>query len=70
MTSAVRGLDSDALSAQMDAVAPAFTAGAQAYGQLREDVLRAWADWDVRFGILKSPPDLAKTFDPSLVPLP
>jgi ABC-type nitrate/sulfonate/bicarbonate transport system substrate-binding protein len=70
MTSAVRGLDSDALSAQMDAVAPAFTAGASGYGQLRSDVLRAWADWDVRFGILERKPDLDKTFDTSLVPLP
>jgi ABC-type nitrate/sulfonate/bicarbonate transport system substrate-binding protein len=68
MTSAVRGLDARALSAQMDAVAPAFTAGATAYGQLRPDVLRAWADWDVRFGILKRPPDLARMFDTSLVP--
>ena len=68
MTSAVRGLDADALSAQLDAVAPAFTAGAQVFGELRSDVLRAWADWDVRFGILKRPPDLAATFDTSLVP--
>jgi hypothetical protein len=54
----------------MDAVAPAFTAGAQAYGELRRDVLRAWADWDVRFGILKRAPDLGATFDTSLVPKP
>ena len=68
MTTAVRGLDRESLSAQMDAVAPAFTAGAQVYGQLRGDVLRAWADWDVRFGILKRPPDVAAAFDGSLVP--
>jgi hypothetical protein len=54
----------------MDAVVPAFTAGAAAYGQLRPSVLRAWADWDVRFGILKRPPDVAAAFDTSLVPLP
>jgi ABC-type nitrate/sulfonate/bicarbonate transport system substrate-binding protein len=70
MTTSVRGLDAKALSAQMDAVAPAFTAGARMYGQLRSDVLRAWADWDVRFGILKRAPDLARAFDPSLVPGP
>jgi putative hydroxymethylpyrimidine transport system substrate-binding protein len=70
MTTSVRGLDSGALSAQMDAVAPAFTAGARMYGQLRPDVLRAWADWDVRFGILKRAPDLAQAFDGSLVPGP
>jgi ABC-type nitrate/sulfonate/bicarbonate transport system substrate-binding protein len=68
MTASVRGLDAGALNAQMDAVAPAFTAGAQVYGELRNDVLRAWADWDVRFGILKRAPDLARTFDETLVP--
>jgi putative hydroxymethylpyrimidine transport system substrate-binding protein len=68
MTSAVRGLDRGELSAQMDAIAPAFTAGAAVYGQLRGDVLRAWADWDVRFGILERAPDLAAAFDRTLVP--
>jgi ABC-type nitrate/sulfonate/bicarbonate transport system substrate-binding protein len=70
MTSQVRGLDSRALAAQLDAVAPAFTAGAAVYGELRPGVLRAWADWDVRFGILHKAPDLARTFDGSLVPRP
>jgi putative hydroxymethylpyrimidine transport system substrate-binding protein len=68
MTSAVRGLDAKSLGEQLDAVAPAFTAGARAYGQLRTDVLRAWARWDVRFGILRHRPDLASMFDGSLVP--
>jgi ABC-type nitrate/sulfonate/bicarbonate transport system substrate-binding protein len=70
MTTAVHGLDAGALDAQLDAVAPAFTAGAASYGQLQPDVLRAWADWDVRFGILHHPPDLARAFDTSLVPVP
>ena len=35
-------------SAQLDAVAPAFTAGADAFGELRPAVLRAWAAWDAR----------------------
>ena len=70
MTTQVRGLDAGALAAQLDAVAPAFTAGAAVFGELRRDVLRAWADWDVRFGILRKPPDLARTFDGSLVPRP
>jgi ABC-type nitrate/sulfonate/bicarbonate transport system substrate-binding protein len=68
MTTAVRGLERTALSAQLDAVAPAFTAGAASFGQLRPDVLRAWADWDVRFGILDRAPDLTRAFDGSLVP--
>jgi ABC-type nitrate/sulfonate/bicarbonate transport system substrate-binding protein len=68
MTGAVSGLDRKSLAAQLDAVAPAFTAGAAAYGQLRPGVLRAWADWDVRFGILDRRPDLTRAFDGSLVP--
>jgi putative hydroxymethylpyrimidine transport system substrate-binding protein len=61
------GLDRAAAQAQLDAVAPAFTAGAGAYGELREDVLQAWADWDVEFGILEREPDVRRAFDPSLV---
>jgi putative hydroxymethylpyrimidine transport system substrate-binding protein len=61
------GLDRDTAQAQLDAVAPAFTAGARAYGELREDVLREWARWDVEFGILETAPDLSRTFDFSLV---
>jgi ABC-type nitrate/sulfonate/bicarbonate transport system substrate-binding protein len=67
MTSAVRGLDRTAVSAQLDAVAPAFTAGARTYGELRPAVLRAWADWDVRFGILRRRPDVTAAFDTPLV---
>jgi putative hydroxymethylpyrimidine transport system substrate-binding protein len=61
------GLDREAAQAQLDAVAPAFTAGARAYGELREDALREWAAWDVEFGILSRPPDVGRAFDTSLV---
>jgi putative hydroxymethylpyrimidine transport system substrate-binding protein len=61
------GLEREAAQAQLDAVAPAFTAGARTYGQLREDVLRAWADWDVEFGILDEKPDVRRAFDTTLV---
>ena len=61
------GLDRDAAQAQLDAVAPAFTAGARAYGELREDALRDWAAWDVEFGILEDEPDVSRAFDTSLV---
>ena len=43
MAEAEPGLDRDALTAQLDAVAPAFTAGAPAFGALRPSTLRAWA---------------------------
>jgi ABC-type nitrate/sulfonate/bicarbonate transport system substrate-binding protein len=61
------GLDREAAQAQVDAVAPAWTAGARAYGQLREDVLREWAAWDVEFGILDEEPDVGRAFDFTLV---
>jgi putative hydroxymethylpyrimidine transport system substrate-binding protein len=67
MTAAVPELDRDVLAPQLDAVAPAFTAGARTYGELRPDVLREWADWDVEFGILQRRPDIAEAFDPTLV---
>ena len=70
MTAAARGLDRAALSAQLDAVAPVFTAGADFYGQLRPDVLRAWAAWDVRFGILRRPPDLERAFETGIARAP
>jgi ABC-type nitrate/sulfonate/bicarbonate transport system substrate-binding protein len=61
------GLDRAAAAAQLDAVAPDFTAGALAYGQLRPDVLRKWAAWDLEFGILDRPLDVQRAFDFGLV---
>jgi ABC-type nitrate/sulfonate/bicarbonate transport system substrate-binding protein len=60
-------LDAEQLTAQFDAVAPAFTAGASAYGELRRPVLERWADWDVEFGILDERPDVDAAFDTTLV---
>ena len=64
------GLERATLSAQLDAVAPAFTAGAAGFGQLRPAALRQWAAWDVRFGILKAPIDVTRAFDTTLVSRP
>ena len=52
---------------QVDAVAPAWTAGARAYGELRRDVLLEWADWDLEFGIVQEPIDVGRAFDLSFV---
>jgi putative hydroxymethylpyrimidine transport system substrate-binding protein len=70
MTTAVRGLRRDVVAAQLEAVGPAFSAGTPVYGVLRRDVLRAWADWDVRFGILRERPDVRRAFDTTLVGRP
>ncbi len=61
------GLDRAALAAQLDTVAPAFTAGVPAYGLLERDRLDAWARWDVEFGILRRRPDVGRAFDTGLV---
>jgi putative hydroxymethylpyrimidine transport system substrate-binding protein len=61
------GLSREAAAAQLDAVAPAFTAGARAYGELREDVLNEWAQWDVEFGILERRLDVSRAFELGLV---
>jgi putative hydroxymethylpyrimidine transport system substrate-binding protein len=63
-------LDRAALTAQLDAVAPEFTAGAREFGELRPSVLREWAAWDARFGILRKPIDVRRAFDTSLVERP
>ena len=63
-------LDRNAAAAQLDAVGPAFTAGADYDGQLREGALRRWAAWDLKFGIVKKPIDVASAFDLSLAAAP
>jgi putative hydroxymethylpyrimidine transport system substrate-binding protein len=66
LTAADPDLDRAAADAQLDAVAPSFTAGARVYGELRDDVLEQWADWDLKFGIVKRPIDVAAAFDTRL----
>ena len=67
MRAAEPRLDAEALTAELDAVDEAFTAGARAFGELRPGVLREWASWDVEFGLLREPPDVDRAFDTSLV---
>jgi putative hydroxymethylpyrimidine transport system substrate-binding protein len=61
------GLDAASLAAQLDAVAPALTAGVPAFGFLDRARLRAWAAWDLKTGILERPLDVSKAFDFTLV---
>jgi ABC-type nitrate/sulfonate/bicarbonate transport system substrate-binding protein len=49
---------------ELDAVSPAFTEGASTYGELDPKELEAWAKWEARFGITKSPPDVQQAFAP------
>jgi len=56
-------LDRTVAAAQLDAVSPSFTAGADYYGQLRQDILEKWAAWDLKFGIVRKPIDVGRSFD-------
>jgi len=68
LLAAVDGLDRASVARELDAVSPAFTAGAQSFGQLDPARLRAWARWEQRFGVVKRLPDVARAFDGRYVP--
>jgi putative hydroxymethylpyrimidine transport system substrate-binding protein len=53
------GLDRSLTAAQLAAVRPIF---GRRPGRLDPVHLREWGEWDVRFGILKRPPDVAQAF--------
>jgi NitT/TauT family transport system substrate-binding protein/putative hydroxymethylpyrimidine transport system substrate-binding protein len=65
---AVAGLDRARLLGELDAVLPAFTAGARRFGELRPAALEAWSRWERRFGITKRRPNVARAFDGRFVP--
>jgi NitT/TauT family transport system substrate-binding protein/putative hydroxymethylpyrimidine transport system substrate-binding protein len=59
LVAASPGLDRSLTAAQLAAVRPAF---GRSPGRLDPQRLRAWAAWDVRFGILRRAPDVARAF--------
>lgn len=68
MLAARRGLDRAAIARQLDAVIPAFTAGARVFGELDPGRLRAWAHWERRLEIVRRLPDVRRAFDGRYVP--
>jgi len=69
LASQVDGLDRAQAAAQLDVLQPALEPpSGGAIGALDPAVLRAWARWEARFGIVKRPPDVARLFDTTLVP--
>jgi putative hydroxymethylpyrimidine transport system substrate-binding protein len=62
----VPGLDPSLVSAQLNALLPVFAGPRGRVGVLDPQMLRSWASWDARFGIVSRRPDVAATFDPSL----
>jgi ABC-type nitrate/sulfonate/bicarbonate transport system substrate-binding protein len=62
------GLDPQLVESQLRTTTPAFFPPNRRWGQLDPATLRAWAAWEVRFGIVPHAPDVARAFDGSLVP--
>jgi putative hydroxymethylpyrimidine transport system substrate-binding protein len=63
----VPGLDPTLVRAQLTAELPAFTGPSGSVGELDPATLARWATWEVRFGIVSRPPDVAAMFDRALV---
>ena len=62
LVAAVPGLDRDDQAAQLDALGDAFAPPLR----LDRPTLEKWADWEVRYGIVDSRPDVGAAFDFSL----
>jgi ABC-type nitrate/sulfonate/bicarbonate transport system substrate-binding protein len=62
------GLDASLVESELRTTAPIVLPANRRWGQLDPATLRAWAAWEARFGIVKTPPDVARAFDGSLVP--
>jgi putative hydroxymethylpyrimidine transport system substrate-binding protein len=63
LTDADPSLDRTLTAAQLDAVSPAFAAGATHFGELDPGRLARWARWEQRVGIVRRAPDVARAFD-------
>ena len=63
----VTGLDPALVSAELAALLPALRARDGRVGELSTATLRAWARWEVRFGIVRRVPEVAAAFDPAFV---
>jgi putative hydroxymethylpyrimidine transport system substrate-binding protein len=68
LESEVSGLDPQLVSAELNGLLPAFRGPGGRFGVLDQASLRAWARWEVRFGIVRRPPDIATMFDFSFAP--
>lgn len=59
---AVRGASREELTAQMDVLTSVFLGPSGHPGGLDERVLRRWARWEARFGIVEEPPEVFDMF--------
>jgi putative hydroxymethylpyrimidine transport system substrate-binding protein len=63
----VPGLDHKLVAEELAVELPAFAGPSGKVGELDPRVLRAWAAWEARFGIVKHPPDVARMFNGAFV---
>jgi putative hydroxymethylpyrimidine transport system substrate-binding protein len=68
LESQVPGLNHALDTAELAGLASAFRGPEGHFGVLDTVLLQRWAAWEVRFGIVKSPPDVATTFSTMFAP--
>ncbi|MDQ6605079.1 MAG: ABC transporter substrate-binding protein [Actinomycetota bacterium] len=68
LESLVPGLDPPLVAVELAAERSSFVRPGGHFGELDPRSLRAWADWEVKFGIVKRRPDLARMFNPAFLP--
>ena len=68
LESRVSGLSNLAVSEQLRAEMPAFLPAGGGYGTLPPSTLRAWAHWELRFGIVKHRLNITTMFNRSFLP--
>jgi putative hydroxymethylpyrimidine transport system substrate-binding protein len=68
LESQVQGLDPTLVAAELAKLEPAFTGPEHRFGVLDQPLLRRWAAWEHRFGIVRRTPDIATTFDTRFAP--
>jgi putative hydroxymethylpyrimidine transport system substrate-binding protein len=69
LTSQVTGLSAKAVNQQLEVELPAFLPkGGGGYGTLQPALLKAWAKWEKKFGIVKKTPDVAAIFSSAYLP--
>ncbi len=67
LESLVSGLEPALVAEQLRAELPAFRPESGGVGSLDPATLSAWAQWEVKFGIVKREPDIAEMFDSSFL---
>jgi ABC-type nitrate/sulfonate/bicarbonate transport system substrate-binding protein len=67
LESLVPGLDPKLVAAELSAERSSFRLPGGRFGELDPRALQAWAKWEVRFGIVKRTPDVAKMFNPAFL---